>query len=119
MEAGRIPVADWTCDRCGVTVRWMEGYERIERPPDWSEEGERSYCLACRRERAAEAGLEDAAAEPSAQRRAQIRAAAIVDFEVQRNPGRRDGEIARAARSSVAAVSKARERLGLAAPPPP
>jgi hypothetical protein len=115
--ADRSQAEDWTCDRCGVTVRWMAGHERIERPPEWSEEGGEAYCLACRRERAAEVGLSNAPEETSAQRRAQIRAAALVDFEVTRNPSRRDGEIARAARSSVSAVSKARERLGLGAPP--
>lgn len=45
------------------------------------------------------------------QRRAQLRAAAMVEFEVKRDPDRSNIEIARAIRSSVAAVMNARQRL--------
>ncbi len=62
---------------------------------------------------AAEAGVE---AEPEGMpiaRRAQARVAAMLDFEVTRDPRRPNATIARACRSSVVAVSKARERLDL------
>ena len=45
--------------------------------------------------------------------RAKIRSQAVVEFEIRRDPDRRDGDIARAARCSVMAVSKARKRLGI------
>jgi hypothetical protein len=92
----------------------MPGRERFERPSAWIEDGELFYCLACRRELAAEAGLIGAAPGAAAQDRAKLRAAAVVEFEVRRDPDRSNVEIARAARSSVNAVLKARQRLGVA-----
>ena len=47
------------------------------------------------------------------QDRAKLRAGAIADFEVRRDPDRPNGEIARAIRSSVGAVIKARDRVGM------
>jgi hypothetical protein len=101
----------WTCSRCRVTVRWMPGYEHHERPSAWAEDGGEVYCLACRRELAAEAGVGAAASGTTAQDRAQLRTAALIEFEVSRDPERSDGEIARAIRTSVPAVVKARQRL--------
>jgi hypothetical protein len=43
--------------------------------------------------------------------RAKLRSTAVVEFEIERNPERPEGEIARAARTSIAAVRKARKRL--------
>lgn len=51
------------------------------------------------------------------ERRAQLRAGALVEFEVKRDPDRSNGEIARAIRCSVPAVLRARERLGVRAGP--
>jgi hypothetical protein len=101
----------WTCSRCKVAVRWMPGYEQLELPSAWAEEGGEAYCLACRRELAAEAGVNAAPSGATVQRRAKLRAAALIEFEVSRDPGRSDGEIARAIRTSVPAVVKARQRL--------
>ena len=101
----------WTCSRCQVTVRWMPGYEHHERPSAWAEDDGTVYCLACRRELAAEAGAGAAPSGTTVQRRAQLRAAALIEFEVSRDPERSDSEIARAVRTSVPAVVKARERL--------
>jgi hypothetical protein len=101
----------WTCSRCLVTVRWMPGHEHHERPSAWAEDGDELHCLVCRRELAAEAGVGTAPPGTTPQRRAQLRTAALIEFELSRDPKRSDSEIARAVRTSVPAVVKARERL--------
>jgi hypothetical protein len=101
----------WTCSRCQVTVRWMSGYQRDERPAAWARDGREAYCLACRRELAAEAGADAAPPGTALKQRAQLRTAALIEFEVNRDPDRSDTEIARAIKSSVPAVVRARERL--------
>jgi hypothetical protein len=104
----------WTCDQCGVTVSRVGG-EKVELPASWVTSGEGTFCLLCRRERAAQAAL-DAAPQGSIEDRAKLRRAALVEFEVRRRPGHGNGEIAKACRSSVAAVVAARKRLKIPAP---
>ncbi|HWJ42504.1 MAG TPA: hypothetical protein VNR67_03635 [Solirubrobacterales bacterium] len=104
----------WTCDQCGVSVSRLGG-EKVELPASWTSSGEGTFCLLCRRERAAQAAL-DAAPEGSLEDRAKLRRAALVEFEVRRRPNHGNGEIAKACRSSVAAVVAARKRLKLPAP---
>ena len=48
----------WTCDECGVSISRMGG-ERVELPETWSRGKEGTYCLICRRERAARAALDE------------------------------------------------------------
>ena len=97
-----------------MTSRWTLGLEDgVDSPPNWAHEADGNYyCLICRRERAIEAALDDAG-EVSAEARAKLRSTAVVEFEIRRDPERTEGEIAKAARASVAAVRKARQRLGL------
>ena len=96
-----------------MTSTWINGLEEGTTPPNWVRESSGShYCLACRRERAIEIALEEAG-ELGIEGRAQLRRAAVVEFEVRRDPERTEGEIAKAAHTSVAAVRKARNRLGL------
>ena len=104
----------WTCDQCGVTVSRVGG-EKVGLPESWASSREGTFCLLCRRERAAQAAL-DAAPEGSLEDRAKLRRAALVEFEVRRRPNHGNGEIAKACRSSVAAVVAARERLKIPAP---
>src|SRR5687767_353301 len=89
----------WTCSRCQVTVRMMPGYEHHGRPSAWAEDGGEVCCLACRRELAAEARVGAAPSGTTVQQRAQLRAAALIEFEVSRDPKRSDSQIARAIRS--------------------
>ena len=89
----------------------MPGYEHDGRPVAWAEDGPEVYCLACRRELAAEAGANAAPPGTEVKRRAQLRTAALIEFEVSRDPERSDTEIARAIKTSVPAVVRARERL--------
>jgi hypothetical protein len=106
--------ASWECAVCGVTVRWMPGFEPPgERPPNWTEGVDGLHCLGCRRDVAAEAALAVAPEDSTPAHRAGLRSAARVDFEVRRDPDRADGNIARACRSSVQAVQKSRRRLGV------
>jgi hypothetical protein len=65
---------------------------------------------------AAEAGFEAAPEGTSMAKRAQLRNAALLEFEVTRDPERSAGVIAKACRTSVVAVVKARKRLGLPEP---
>jgi len=104
----------WTCDQCGVTVSRVGG-EKVELPASWTTSKEGTFCLLCRRERAAQAALA-AAPSGSLEDRAKLRRAALVEFEVRRRPGHGNGEIAKACRSSVAAVVAARKRLKIPAP---
>jgi hypothetical protein len=99
---------EFTCARCEVTSRWTEGLGAAT-PPNWVKEKGLYYCLACRRERAMEQAVEKAGGERvSTADRAKLRSAAVVDFEIARDPDRTEGEIAKAARASIGAVRKAR-----------
>jgi hypothetical protein len=105
----------WTCDQCGVTVSRLGG-EKVELPESWTSSKEGTFCLLCRRERAAQAALDAAPENSGLEDRAKLRRAALVEFEVRRRPGHGNGEIAKACRSSVAAVVAARKRLKIPAP---
>jgi len=102
-----------TCDGCAVTVSWMEGAERTGLPANWVRDKSGTYCLLCRRTRAADEALEGAE-NASREQRAKLRANAVLEFEVLRDPERPNGEIAKACRASVPAVMRARERVGAA-----
>ena len=105
----------WTCDQCGVTVS-RAGGERVGLPESWTTSKDGTFCLLCRRERAAQAALDEAPANSGLEDRAKLRRAALVEFEVRRRPDHGNGEIAKACRSSVAAVVAARKRLKIPAP---
>lgn len=108
----------WTCDQCGVSVSQIDG-EPIAFPDSWARSEEGRYCLLCRRERAADAGLESAPSDSPVKVRAKLRRAALIEFEVCRTPDHTDGAIAKACRTSVSNVAQARSRLRLSDPPPP
>lgn len=104
----------WTCENCDVAVSQIGG-ERVELPDTWVSSEEGTFCLNCRRERAAQQALDSAPDRPL-EERAKLRRAALIEFEVRRRPSHGNGEIAKACRSSVAAVVAARKRLKLPAP---
>ena len=103
----------WTCDECAVTVSWAAGSDSPEFPTGWVAEDGKTFCLGCRRELAGEAGANAVPEEAPNDRRLQARTHARVEFEVKRDPDRRDNVIAKACHTSVVAVRKARERLGV------
>jgi len=108
----------WTCDGCGVSAGRID-HEPVPLPDAWEESLEGCFCLVCRRHRAAEAALDAAPSGSPVDTRAKLRRAALIEFEVSRTPDETDGTIARACRTSAAAVTRARRRLQLPDPPSP
>ena len=107
----------WTCDGCELSVSRMDG-EQTGLPEAWVSSDDGLFCLVCRREQAAEDAIASAPDDSPVEKRAEIRRAALIEFEVLRNPDHPDGVIARTCRSSAPAVAKARERLQMPAPDP-
>jgi hypothetical protein len=107
----------WMCDQCGVSVGRIDG-EPTPLPGTWASSADGRYCLVCRRDRAANAALESVPSDSPIEVRAKLRRAALIEFEVHRTPDHSDGTIAKACRTSVSAVAKARSRLCLPDPPP-
>jgi hypothetical protein len=108
----------WTCEGCGVSASRIDG-EPVPLPGSWVSSAEGLFCLVCRRQRAAEAALDDAPSDSPVGARAKLRRAALIEFEVSRTPEHADGVIARACRTSVSAVTRARRNLELPDPPMP
>jgi hypothetical protein len=100
-----------TCNGCDVTVRWMDGAKHSGLPPTWQKTKQGTFCLLCRRDKAGEKALAKAPETMNREDRAKLRNDAIIEFEVRRDPSRADGEIAKAVRSSVAAVGRARKKI--------
>ena len=104
-----------TCVRCEVTSSWMPGTgPETGLPVGWVIEGAETFCLNCRRERAAEA-VEPEEGIPAAEL-TKLRTQARIEFEILRDPTLPDNRIARACRTSTMAVRKARTRIGVPAP---
>jgi hypothetical protein len=90
---------------------WTNGLAEGSAPPNWARDADGlHYCLACRRERAIDEALADAG-EVGIEARAKLRSKALVRFEIARDPERTEGEIARAARTSIGAVRSARREI--------
>lgn len=117
MSATQTLAKKWTCEGCGVSAGRIDG-ESVPMPDTWVDGSEGVFCLICRRDRAAEAALDAAPSDSPVAERAKLRRAALIEFEVSRTPDHTDGIIARACRTSVSAVTRARRRLELPDPPP-
>jgi len=117
MSATKSMAKKWTCGGCGVSAGRIDG-ESVPMPSTWVDTSEGVFCLICRRDRAAEAALDAAPSDSPVAARAKLRRAALIEFEVSRTPDHTDGIIARACRTSVSAVTRARRRLELPDPPP-
>ena len=107
----------WTCSRCGVAVGRIDG-SQVPLPESWESCADGDFCLSCRRQRAAEAAQDAMSPECSREDRAKARRASLIEFEVRRTPQLTDGSIARACRTSAAAVAAARKRLRMSDGPP-
>jgi len=90
----------------------MSGHEQRGLPASWTENHQGAFCLACRRELAAEAAVSGTSWDLSIRERARLRSFAVIEFEVRRDPHRSNAKIANAVHTSVVAVQKARQRLG-------
>jgi|SRR4051794_3409537 hypothetical protein len=97
----------WTCDGCGVSTT-LAGGKATPMPDTWEKIPEGSFCLRCRRERAAD---EAAAGGSDREDRAKLRRASLIEFELRRAPERPNNIIARSCRSSPIAIAKVRKRL--------
>jgi hypothetical protein len=118
MNGAPSTATKWTCGGCGVSASRIDG-EPVPLPETWASSTEGLFCLVCRRARAAEAALDGAPSDSPVAARAKLRRAALIEFEVSRTPDHADGIIARACRTSVSAVTRARRRLELPDPPLP
>jgi hypothetical protein len=117
MSPATAAAKKWTCEGCGVSAGRIDG-ESVPMPSSWAKSAEGTFCLVCRRDRAAEAALDAVPSGSPIAERAKLRRAALIEFEVSRTPDHTDGIIARACRTSVSAVTRARRRLELPDPPP-
>ncbi len=113
-----VTARKWTCSGCGVSTSRSDE-EPVPLPDSWDSCAEGDFCLGCRRRRVTEAAVESAPEEGNRDDRAKLRRAALLEFEVQRDPDRTNGSIAKACRSSIPAVAAARQRIGAPAAPPP
>lgn len=100
----------WTCSGCGVSVSRMDG-SPSPLPEFWTSSAEGDFCLICRRQRAVEAALDAAPSDTGRDGRVKLGRTGLVEFEVRRTPDRSDGEIAKACRTSAAAVRATRQRM--------
>jgi hypothetical protein len=94
-----------------MTVSFSPDVERPQLPTTWAKENGELYCLACRRDMAGEAGLEEVPEDAPDQTRLKVRSQARIEFEINRDPDRQDNVIAKACGTSTVAVRKARARL--------
>ncbi|HEU5142746.1 MAG TPA: hypothetical protein VFU04_06260 [Solirubrobacterales bacterium] len=107
----------WVCSGCDVTIGRMDGQE-APLPDSWERAADGDLCLSCRRGRAADAAQEATSSDESRATRGKARRNGLIEFEVRRTPELTDGTIAKACRTSSAAVAAARTRLGMSAGPP-
>jgi hypothetical protein len=119
MSRRRSLAKRWICDGCGVSTGRIDNRPACL-PDTWTCTADGCFCLVCRRQRAAEAALDAVSGEGpvNVDARAKLRRAALIEFEVSRTPDHADGVIARACRTSVSAVARARRNLELPDPPP-
>ena len=104
---------EWTCARCGVTVRFMTGkLNPSGPPPNWDEVSGIAYCLSCLREMAGEAKAAALNGDGTPSNRVRADAEGRVEFELSRDQDRCDTRIARACGTNVIVVRQVRERLG-------
>ncbi len=118
MSTATAEAKKWTCEGCGVSAGSIDGEPgadaellgraRPRAPTAWS-----AGAIAPPRRRSTRSPA--TARSPSGQK---LRRAALIEFEVSRTPDQTDGIIARACRTSVSAVTRARRRLELPDPPP-
>jgi len=102
--------SSWTCSRCHMSVRYLAGFPAPDAPEGWGKEAGALHCLNCRRELAATVAAVGAdPCSPAEQRK--VRQRALAEFELCRDPDRRDAVIANAAHTSRILVTKTRVAL--------
>lgn len=97
----------WSCARCKVSVGQLDG-EPTELPESWSRSEDQVLCLTCSRAQAGEAAMNSASDAVSREDRVRLRRTALIEFEIGRAPEAPNATIARACRTSSAAVAAVR-----------
>jgi hypothetical protein len=105
-----VDAVRWSCGQCGVSVGRIDG-EEAKLPAVWTRAGEMTYCLSCSRARAGETAMDSAPASSSREERVRLRRTALIEFEIDRAPEAPNATIARACRTSSAAVAAVRSDL--------
>jgi hypothetical protein len=100
----------WSCGRCGVSVGRID-CEPTLLPGTWTRVGGELFCLTCSRARAGEAAIESAPEGHSNEDLARLRRTALIQFEILRAPEAPNRTIARACRTSSAAVASIRNAM--------
>ena len=99
----------WSCSRCGVSVGQMDGVP-TELPASWSRSEDQVLCLTCSRAQAGEAAMDAVPDTVPREDRVKLRRTALIEFEIDRAPEAPNATIARACRTSSAAVAAVRDR---------
>jgi len=99
----------WSCSRCGVSVGQMDGVP-TELPVSWSRSEDQVLCLTCSRAQAGEAAMDAVPDSVAREDRVKVRRTALIEFEIERAPEAPNATIARACRTSSAAVAAVRDR---------
>lgn len=100
----------WSCARCRVSVGRIDG-EPTLLPASWSRSDGEIFCLTCRRARAGETAMDSAPDASSREELVRLRRTALIEFEIGRAPEAPNATIARACRTSSAAVAVVRTEL--------
>jgi hypothetical protein len=82
-----------------------------ELPASWSRSEDQVLCLTCSRAQAGETAMDAAPASSSREERVRLRRTALIEFEIGRAPEAPNATIARACRTSSAAVAAVRDRV--------
>jgi hypothetical protein len=98
----------WSCTRCGVSVGQMDG-EPTELPASWSRAEDQVLCLTCSRAQAGETAMDAVPDTVPREDRVKLRRTALIEFEIDRAPEAPNATIARACRTSSAAVKAVRD----------
>ena len=103
----------WTCCGCEVTIRYAPGAVEVpELPSGWAEvSGGKLLCLGCRRTDAVEVALAEAERSERKVTAAAASGDALAAFELKRDPGRSNGQIASVIGTSAAKVEAVRFEL--------
>jgi len=81
-----------------------------ELPVSWSRSEDQVLCLTCSRAQAGETAMDAVSDSVPREDRVKLRRTALIEFEIERAPEAPNATIARACRTSSAAVAAVRDR---------
>jgi hypothetical protein len=101
-----VRARSWTCERCGVSVRFRADVDAPLQPNGWLESAEGWHCLGCRRDQELERARAEADADAPPNRRL-----VMTEFELARDPVASDRLIAKRVRCPTATVAPIRAAM--------